>query len=185
MSPDRNSESENDSHELLVTHLTRHHDQLLAYIYSLVLNWQDAQDVLQKTSLILWRKFDQFDPDTEFMPWATRVAFYEAKNFLRMASRDRHCFSDDLLEKLANERARDMVEVEPRALALRKCLAKLGREERELIDRIYQDRDAVDKVAEERGKATQTIYNRLYKLRRQLLACIERNLNNNSEEEFA
>ena len=176
MSQDQASNPEGDAHELLVTHLTQCHDQLLAYIYTLVLNWQDAQDVLQKTSLVLWRKFDQFDRETEFMPWAMRVAFYEAKNFLRMASRDRHCFSDDLLEKLASERAGDLDQIEPRALALRHCLAKLSADDRELLDRVYSDRDSVDGIAAELGKATQTIYNQLHKLRRQLMDCIERNL---------
>ena len=170
-----------DPHELLVANLTRYHDQLLAYIYTLVPNWQDAQDVLQKTSLVLWRKFDQFDPGTSFMSWATRVAFYEARNFLRMAGRDRHCFNDELLEKLAHERAEDVRQVQPRVAALRGCLDKLSADDRELLGRIYDDRDAVGEIAEETGRAAQTIYNRLYKLRQQLLACIERNLNRAEE----
>ena len=81
------------------------------------------------------------------------------------------------LEKLASERAGELDQIEPRALALRKCLAKLSADDRELLDRVYSDRDSVDGIAAELGKATQTIYNRLHKLRRQLMDCIERNLN--------
>ena len=116
------------------------------------------------------------------MSWATRVAFYEAKNFLRMAGRDRHCFGDELLEKLAHERAEDVRQVQPRVVALRGCLDKMKADDRELLGRIYDDRDAVGEIAEETGRAAQTIYNRLYKLRQQLLACIERNLNQVEEE---
>ena len=49
---------------------------------ALLPNEQDAQDVFQRTSLVLWQKFDQFDSDRDFLPWACGVAHYEVRNFL-------------------------------------------------------------------------------------------------------
>jgi len=38
----------------------------------MVRNAADADDVLQETNLVLWRKTADFDPAREFMPWAMR-----------------------------------------------------------------------------------------------------------------
>ena len=43
-------------------HCSREHQtQLFGYIYSLVRDLDDADDLFQQTSLVLWDKFDQFD----------------------------------------------------------------------------------------------------------------------------
>ena len=42
--------------------LRQHQTQLFGYIYSLVRDLDDADDLFQQTSLVLWDKFDQFDP---------------------------------------------------------------------------------------------------------------------------
>ena len=43
------------------SYLARHQSQLFGYIYSLVRDLDDADDLFQQTSLVLWDKFDQFD----------------------------------------------------------------------------------------------------------------------------
>ena len=93
--------------------LTHHQGQLLGYIYSLVRNLDDADDLFQQTSLVLWDKFDQYDPSRTFAAWACGVARYEVLNFLRARSRDRLYFSDELSlalieaqEELEQERSR-------------------------------------------------------------------------------
>jgi hypothetical protein len=48
------------------------------------------------------------------------VAFYEAKNFLRVSARDRLRFGDGLLEQLARERAATLATRDRRVAALEK-----------------------------------------------------------------
>jgi len=163
-------------HERFVVDLTRYHDELLGFTYSLVGNWQDAQDVLQQTSMVLWRKYDQFDPSTNFMDWATRVAFYEAKNYVRQIARDRHYFSDELLQTIAAERAKDVGHCQLRAAALQSCMNKLRTEDRDLLDQVYAGRRAVGDVATAIGIAIQSVYNRLYRLRKRLAECVQQTL---------
>ncbi len=76
--------------------LARHQTQLFGYIYSLVRDLDDADDLFQQTSLVLWDKFDQFDPSRSFVGWACGVARFEVLNFLRTRSRNRLYFSDEL-----------------------------------------------------------------------------------------
>ena len=63
--------------------LGRHQGQLFGYIHSLVRDLDDADDLFQQTSLVLWDKFDQFDASRSFVCWACGVARYEVLNFLR------------------------------------------------------------------------------------------------------
>ena len=72
-------------------------DRILAYIQSLLPHRADAEDVFQRCSIVLWRKFHDFDVQQEFLPWACGVAFYEVRNFLRVAARDRLQFNDTLI----------------------------------------------------------------------------------------
>ena len=53
-----------------------HQRQLLGYIFTLVGNMDDAEDLLQQTNLILWRKFDDYQPGTDFIRWACYVAAF-------------------------------------------------------------------------------------------------------------
>ena len=152
------------------------HKRLLGYVYSLVPHSQNAEDICQKTSLVLWRKFHQLEPNGDFMAWACRVAYLEVCNFRRTASRDRLCFSDELLAYLAEDRLDDLRNVNRRIDALRDCVQLLGRPQQELLHHAYSSGQSVRQLADRLGKAVQTIYNRLFRIRRLLFDCVERRL---------
>ena len=63
--------------EMLVRLLSRHQEQLFRYIFALLPHEEDARDVLQETSVALYRKFDDYDPDKPFLAWAYSFAFLE------------------------------------------------------------------------------------------------------------
>jgi RNA polymerase sigma-70 factor (ECF subfamily) len=150
--------------------------RILAYIYSLVPHAQNAEDICQKTSLVLWRKFYQLEPDGDFLAWACRVAYLEVCNFRRTAARDRHRFSDELIAYLAEERLADLSQTGRRLAALRQCVGQLSSPQQELLQQAYASEHSIRQLAERLGQAAQTIYNRLFRLRRILLDCVERRL---------
>jgi RNA polymerase sigma-70 factor (ECF subfamily) len=76
--------------------LLRHQTQIFGFIYSLVRNFDDADDLFQQTSLVLWQKYEQFDPAKSFVTWACGVARFEVEHFRRNRDRVRFCFSDEL-----------------------------------------------------------------------------------------
>ena len=147
--------------------------QILGYITTLVPNWQDAEDVFQRTSLVLWEKFDEFDAQRDFLKWACGIAFYEVRNYIRTKGRDRLCFSDELIRSLADQRFAQPKQNE-RTIALKHCLGKLGDDERQLVMQAYAGQGNIRDLAKRLGRPTQTIYNRLCLLRRRLLECINR-----------
>ena len=157
--------------------LFAHHQKLvLAYIYSLVPHAHDAEDLFQKTSLVLWRKFDRFEPEGDFLAWACRVAYLEVCNFRRTASRDRLRFSDELIAYLAEDRTDDLVHTDRRLAALRECVRQLRSPQQELLRHAYAGERSIRQLAERLGLAAQTVYNRLFRIRRTLFDCVARRL---------
>lgn len=171
--PDSTSAAERSNKHSFVEHFVANQQLILGYIASLVPNWQDAEDVFQRTSIVLWEKFEEFDPSREFLHWAYGVAFYEVKNFHRVAGRDRLCFNDELLRELADARAARPKRSE-RAVALQHCLQQLPQPDRQLMLEAYERRGSVVQMAERQQRSVQTLYNRLNGIRRKLLECIDR-----------
>jgi RNA polymerase sigma-70 factor, ECF subfamily len=155
--------------------LRQHQTQLFGYIYSLVRDLDDADDLFQQTSLVLWDKFDQFDCSKSFINWACGVARYEVLNFLRTRSRKRLYFSDEL--NLALVEAHESLEqelLEERRVALAGCLKKLRQKDRELLEACYERSAGLPEVARAWGRSTHSIHNSLRRIRRVLFECVQR-----------
>jgi len=165
-----------DPYESFLRHFSQDRDRIFLYIRSLLPHRADAEDVFQRCSLLLWRKFDQFDATREFLPWACGVAFYEVRNFLRVAARDRLQFEDGLIQQLADRRLETLRDTDRRLDYLRGCLSELKPGDHELIRAAYVQDRPLPEFAESTGRALQTLYNRLSLLRRSLLECVQRKL---------
>jgi RNA polymerase sigma-70 factor (ECF subfamily) len=138
-------------------------------------NAADAEEVLQETNLVLWRKFDQFQPGTEFDRWACRIAYYETLKFREKTKKERF-FSNDFIETLATETEASLEPLDRRRDALTGCLGKLKERDRQLILSRYQSRATTRGIAEALGRSVQGTRKSLHRIRTLLLACIERTL---------
>lgn len=154
----------------------RNQDALLRYVLPLVGCFDDAQDVLQETAAALWKKFDQYDPQQPFLPWARQFARNEV--LMHHRRRKRYTFlSEPLIESLLEDQSRIESLRERRRQALERCLENLPEADRELVERRYADHDAsVQQLAAETGQTANTLYKALGRIRRQLLECINRKL---------
>jgi RNA polymerase sigma-70 factor (ECF subfamily) len=143
------------------------------FILTLVPNWADADDVMQATSIVLWRKFPQFQPGTNFAAWACQIARLEVQNFRRTKGRDRLFFNAALLESLADLRLSMGEELEAEREFLAECVRRLGWDDQELIRRCYGQKTVTAKqVAGELGRPVNTVYKALIRIRRKLYECI-------------
>jgi RNA polymerase sigma-70 factor, ECF subfamily len=172
MSASRNEVLPHDRHEEFVSLLTASHHKLLGYTLSLLGRWHDAQDVLQRTSLLMWQKFAEYESGTDFIAWASTFCFYEAKAHLRLISRSPLHFDDDLLDLLSAERQEDLRQLEGRMAALESCLRKLREADRRLIDASCDPHGGISALAAKLGRAPATLYNKLSHLRRILADCV-------------
>jgi len=162
-----------DHQENLVAQITRHQAVLHAYILGLVPNQTKADDVLQETNLVLWRKASDYDPSRPFMPWACRIAWFQVKAARRDAARDRHVFDSELLDLLAAEDDSDVEATTALDHALRDCLDRLPSEKREMILHRYQADSSVNAMAATRNLSPGAISAQLHRIRQMLESCIE------------
>ena len=88
-----------------VTLLTQAQQTLYACILSLLPDRVAANDVLQETNLTLWHKAEDFEPGTNFLAWATRIARYHVLNYRRKRQRDRLVFDEALFAELCDRQA--------------------------------------------------------------------------------
>lgn len=164
-----------ESKKSFVRLLTRHERQVYAYILRLVVNWSDADEILQETNIRLWEEFDRFEPGTNFGAWAIRVAHYQVLTWRKRRDRSRLVFGDDVLEHVA---AADGVEADDdaRRRALDECLRTLPDHNRDLLMRCYADRATIRGVAAEMRRSTDSVYKALQRIRLALHDCVARRL---------
>jgi RNA polymerase sigma-70 factor (ECF subfamily) len=158
-------------------YLRQHQSQLFGYIHSLLRNLNDADDLFQQTTMILWGKFEEYDRQRSFLSWACGVARFEIANFLRARGRQRLYFTDELnLLLIEAQEELKQQEIEDRREALLKCAAKLRASDRELLDACYSDSAGVTEVAQRQSRSPQSVHNSLRRIRRALFECIRRTL---------
>jgi RNA polymerase sigma-70 factor (ECF subfamily) len=162
------------SAELLVRLLTRHQEEIFRHIFALMPHEEDARDVLQETSVALYRKFTEYDPTKPFLPWAYRFAELEVFKQRERNSRVKRHFTRELLELMAREREQMDNELHARLVALEKCLDELPPGDRALIRQRYHHQTRVEELVRLSGASRRTLFRNLDRVRRVLLDCIQR-----------
>ena len=129
--------NEQDRHDLFSELIASHQSGLYAYIFAIVRDWGDADDVFQSVCVVLWTKFALFRPGSNFFSWARQTAKIEVRRFLRL-KQSPASISEDLLDVLA-ETVLDAQtdEAEVYLTALERCRAKLSAADEELLDLRY------------------------------------------------
>jgi RNA polymerase sigma-70 factor, ECF subfamily len=158
-----------------VQSLTKAQLGLLRYITALVGNTDAASNILQETNLLLWQKADEFQPGTNFDAWATKVAYWQVKAYVRDRGRDRHVFSEEVVTQLA-ESAEEATDVDTTVRLLQRCLEVLRGADRELIALRYGNGFSVRQLSSHLGKSPAAVKGALLRTRRALRACVERRL---------
>ena len=156
--------------------LSRHQPALEAFCHAQLAQRQDAQEVLQATCVKLWEKSGEWDPATEFLPWAFSVARFTVLSHLRDRMRDRLVFDEDVVLAMADETETAAEQFEDRREALGACLQKLKPEQRDLLQEHYIAGRTVRELSSATSRSESAVKMILLRLREQLSACIERQL---------
>jgi RNA polymerase sigma-70 factor, ECF subfamily len=148
--------------------------RVFGYIVTLLPCWADAEDVLQRTSIVLWKKFGEFDQSADFARWACGVAYREVLKYLKQQSRHRQVFSEAILQQIASARVAHSDLLEERRLAMNDCVEKLLLNDREIIEHYYyQGKKTAAEVARELGRPADTVLHALVRIRGSLHRCID------------
>ncbi|KAA5538699.1 sigma-70 family RNA polymerase sigma factor [Roseiconus nitratireducens] len=152
--------------------------RVYGYIATLIPNRSDAEDILQRTSMVMWQKWDQYDPDRGFVSWARGIALNEIRNFLRRSERKNVHLSEAVVDMLAEqiETSTDPI----RAEAFEQCFSKLERKQRSLLEQCYLESMGVKVVADALGTTRDAIYMRLHRIRKSLINCMNHQLSDDN-----
>jgi len=147
--------------------------EVFRYVAALVPNVADAEDIVQQTALVLWDKFDAYDPAQPFTPWACRFALNKARQWIERRQRWQTLLSDGLAEELARRREELLPEMERRLVHLEGCLGKLSEEQRVLVEGYYYRRRDIGALAGESKRSVEATYKMLQRVRHSLRRCVE------------
>jgi RNA polymerase sigma-70 factor, ECF subfamily len=167
---------ENLPNKQLMLLMTQHQRRIFSYIYTLVPDRHDAQDILQETSLVLCEKFSEFQPGTDFVAWACQVAWWRVRAARQKFARSKIVFDDTVLEAVAQTAAQMTGEMDARHEALDHCLKKLHARDRELIITRYESDGGVEEAARRSGRSVVAAYKALGRIRKLLLDCVTNQL---------
>ncbi len=168
LSPDPDTEER----KLLVSLLTRHQRQLFAYIYTLVADFNFAEDLVQETNLVVCEKFREFEPGTDFLAWACQIAWWRVRAARQRLARSRLLFDDDVLQAVAATAAQSGPELDRAHEILRGCLDKLHPRDRQTVLARYEPGSGVAEAARQSGRSVGATYKALFRIRKALFDCV-------------
>jgi RNA polymerase sigma-70 factor (ECF subfamily) len=163
---------ETESRKRLMMLMTRHQRQIFSYIYALVPNRYDAEDLLQETSVVICEKFNDFEEGTDFVAWACQIAYWRVRYSRQKFARSKVVFDQDIVDAIAQTASEMVEEMDDRHVALGYCLQKLHTRDRELLLTRYEPGCGVEEAARRSGRTVKTAYKALTRLRKLLLDCV-------------
>jgi RNA polymerase sigma-70 factor, ECF subfamily len=155
---------------------SRYYPRLQFYLMALLPSANDAADVLQETSLVLWKKFESYQSGTNFYAWACKIARLQTLKHRDRMGRTARLLDDAVLDKLSDEALSDEFDPAASLEALAYCLNQLSERNRSLIRRRYQPGVSVRELAAEIGSSANALSKLLGKVRRFLLNCVEKRI---------
>ena len=171
--PTRDLESKDAAQQQFLSLFLRSEREIFRYVAALVPNVVDAEDIVQQTALALWEKFDAYDPNQPFTPWACRFALNKARQWIERRQRWQALLEGGLAEELAQRREELRPELEVRLKHLEGCLNKLPGDQLSLVEGYYYRRDSIEKLAEQSRRSVAATYKTLQRVRQALQSCIE------------
>jgi RNA polymerase sigma-70 factor (ECF subfamily) len=171
-SEEQGAVSDLPDHESFMRLWVQHQMRVYTYIRALVFRRADAEDLLQEVAVVLWRKFDQFEPGTRFDQWAYRVARNQFLYYRQKKQRDRLLFNQELVDSIADRMASTHPSSGVYSEALESCLSGLSSDDRELVQKRHEHGATNRSVAKLIGRSESAISRALNRIYLALLQCI-------------
>ncbi|HOW30391.1 MAG TPA: RNA polymerase sigma factor [Bacteroidales bacterium] len=145
----RNSATRNYAFNLLVT---RYREKVYYFVRRIVINHDDADDVVQNIFIKVWKNLDEFREDSRFFTWLYRITVNEALSFMK--SLKLHTFLSltspeaSLLKAIHDDNFFEGNEVECK---LREAVIKLPEKQRIVFNLRYYDEMPYEQMSEVLG----------------------------------
>ncbi len=165
-----------EEYQTYVAQLIAHQEDLRAFIYSLLPNSPSADDVLQNTNLVLWKKRNAFKQGTNFHAWAFKIARIQVQHQYDRAKREtRLVFSESILDHIADAASENQPREQTLSI-LESCMNKLTDKQRNIVDARYTPGESLELHGKQTNATPGSLRISLYRIRAILRRCIEATL---------
>lgn len=181
MSADRTDAGLEERHAQFLRLFLSSERELFRTVAALVPAIDDAEEIVQQTAIALWEKFDTYDPQQPFTPFACGFASNVARQWIASRRRWNSVLEDGLADEILRRRDQLRPLMDARLRNLDACLQKLPDDQRRILDRYYFRRIPIDAIAAELGRSIDAVYKSLQRIRQSLRTCMDRT----SDEDLA
>src|SRR5258706_7741077 len=166
-----------DLHALFAERFVRNENRVYRYIFSLVPRRSEAEELFQETSLTLWKTWERYSPEVDFVAWSGGIGHNLVRNHLRKRKSQPRLLADEqVLDQLAERRPLEDKILEERRSVLRGCLQRLPEDQRRLVEEVYSGDRSMKDIARKSSQSPNPIYKLLRRIRAVLFDCAERKL---------
>lgn len=129
--------------------MTQYKERLYWHIRKIVLNHDDADDILQDTFVKVYKNIETFKGDSKLYSWLYRIATNESITFLNKKAKEQHIDSESLHSQLVNNLQSDeYFEGDEIQLKLQKAIALLPQKQQLVFNMRYFDEIKYEDMAE-------------------------------------
>jgi len=146
----------------------RHHVRMYRFVLRLLRDEMAAEDVVSDVFLEVWRQASRFEGRSAVSTWLIAIARFKALSVLRRRREDE--LDEETAESIEEPSDDPHIAVEKldKGEKLRRCLAALSPEHREIIDLVYYHEKSVEEVAKIVGIPQNTVKTRMFYARKKL-----------------
>jgi RNA polymerase sigma-70 factor (ECF subfamily) len=131
------------------TLLSTHKERLYWHIRKMVLNHEDADDVLQNTFIKVFKHIDGFNGDSKLYSWMYRIATNESINFLNKKAKQMHVDLQTLQEqRVENLKADTYFDGDEIQFKLQKAIVTLPHKQQLVFNMRYFDELKYEEISE-------------------------------------
>ncbi|MDT0607174.1 RNA polymerase sigma factor [Croceitalea rosinachiae] len=142
----KNKETQTKAFEVLVN---TYKERLYWHIRRIVLNHDDADDVLQNTFIKVYKSIEGFKGQSKLYSWMYRIATNESLTFLKQKSRKLGVTSAEMQEQLVENLQADVYfEGEEIQLKLQKALATLPEKQKLVFNMKYYQEMKYEEISD-------------------------------------
>jgi RNA polymerase sigma-70 factor (ECF subfamily) len=153
-----------------------HQDSIYAFVFTLVHNDADAEDITQETLAIMWQKFSSYQNGTSFVAWGISIAKILVLRLHEKKIKDKRLFSPELQRLLVEKVSPYIPQQDERVYYLRQCLKKLNNRDHTIIEKRYVHKMSAKRIAQETKVELRSLYRVLNRIHSSLMSCIERSM---------
>jgi RNA polymerase sigma-70 factor (ECF subfamily) len=146
----------------------RHHVRVFRFVARLVRDDSTAEDLISEVFLDVWRQADRFEGRSSASTWMLAIARFKALSALRRRPDEELDEDSAAAIEDGSDDPETALEKKDKSALIRKCLAGLSAQHREVVDLVYYHDKPVEEVAEIVGIPENTVKTRMFYARKRL-----------------